>query len=100
MKNWNLIKLRLELGLRWMAITFGSGLSALSIICSFLLSYAKGSSSEYNQELKSINISDLADSVFAVLFAFIIPILVSIFILVATRKIKELNQLIEENKKL
>jgi prolipoprotein diacylglyceryltransferase len=30
----------------------------------------------------------------------ILPLLISIFILVATRKFKELNQLIEENKNL
>ncbi len=89
MKYWNLLKLEIEKIIRWFALVFG----IVSSFCSFLISVAS-----FNIVEKNLN-SEKIDCILAFLVVFT-PLLVSIFILVATRKFKELNQLIEENKKL
>jgi hypothetical protein len=101
MKNWNLFKLHLEWGFRFFAVGLGSAISGFSLLMSCLLMFGvQNKNFEYKQMLQSAKLSDLADMILYISFTLIIPILVVIFILVATRKFKELNQLIEENKKL
>jgi hypothetical protein len=92
MKNWKLYKLYLELGIRTIGLLMGTLCS--SIFLFFLWNQLENSS--WQQITKNFNLENLA---VATLF-YIIPLIISIFILVATRKFKELNQLIEENKKL
>lgn len=98
MKNWNLLKLNIELFFRWIALVFGFGASLINIFI-----YVKFFNLLNELNIDSVNIEKINDP-----FSFINPILIwmqfpvviSTFILVATRKFKELNQLIEENKKL
>ena len=99
MKNWNLFKLRLEWGFRLFAVGLGSIISGLGLFIFYLLisGYRRF---YYKAELSVIKLSDLGDLIISISFVIILPILISTFILVVTRKFKELNQLIEENKKL
>lgn len=92
MKIWKLYKLYLEQGIRTIGLLMGTLCS--SIFLFFLWNQLENSS--WQQITKNFNLENLA---VAKLF-YIIPLIISIFILVATRKFKELNQLIEENKKL
>ncbi len=89
MKNW---KLYLEQGIRTIGLLMGTFCSSIFLL--FLWNQLENSS--WQQITKNFNLENLA---VATLF-YIIPLLCSIFILVATRKFKELNQLILENKKL
>jgi hypothetical protein len=97
-KNWNLIKLRLEWGIRSLALMLGSLLSVSCLLLCYRLVFQEYKYKHMMMSVKKIN--DLFDIIFFISFVLILPILVSIFILVATRKFKELNKLIEENKKL
>lgn len=89
MKNWNLY---LEKGIRTIGLLMGTLCSSIFLL--FLWNQLENSS--WQQITKNFNLENLA---IATLF-YIIPLLCSIFTLVATRKFKELNQLIEENKNL
>jgi hypothetical protein len=98
MKYWNLLKLEVEKLIRWFAYLIGIGSSFISA----LICIATFTVMEKNKNINSdrfdafMTKSDLVIYILCV----IIPLLCSIFTLVATRKFKELNQLIEENKKL
>lgn len=98
MKYWNLLKLEIEKLIRWFAYLIGivsSVISALLCIVTFTVM-------EKNKNINSERIDSVMTKSDLVLYILcvIIPLIISIFILVATRKFKELNQLIEENKKL
>ena len=97
MKNWNLFMLRLEFGLRFIALFMGSIVSFWPLYASIIVVISgekrfKELVEVVGKETIGINI---AYNVF-----FIVPLLISIFILLATRRFKEINQLIEENKNL
>ncbi len=96
MKNWNLFKLKLEMTLRLSALTIGF---AECIFLSIAVFQNLLVENHLDKTLTSIHQDPILMSVIFINF-FIIPLLISTFILVATRKIKELNKLIEENKKL
>lgn len=87
MKNLKLINLCIEWGIRFLALIFGSLLSPFCLI----LGYQSIFDDNFTKDVSRFYTIDLI---------LIYPILGCIFILVATRKFKELNQLIEENKKL
>jgi hypothetical protein len=98
MKYFNLFKLELEKLIRWFAYLIGIG----SSVCSALVCVATFNAMENKITFNSEKIdasNTKSDLVFAILCV-IIPLLISTFILVVTRKFKELNQLIEENNKL
>ena len=98
MKNWNLFKLHLEWGFRVFAVGLGSIISGLGLLI-FYLKISGYRRFYYKAELSVIKLSDLGDLIISISFVIILPILVSIFILVATRKLKVVNQLIKKNKK-
>ncbi len=97
MKNWKLIILEVEKLIRWFALVIGIGSSVISA----MLCIATFNIMEQMKNLNSEKTDGFTktDSVLAFLCVFT-PLVISIFILIATRKFKELNQLIEENKKL
>jgi hypothetical protein len=94
MKYFNLFKLELEKLIRWFAYLIGIGSSVASVMLYkiTITVMEKNKSSDWDIDAV-ITKSSLVLMIF-------IPLLCSIFILVATRKFKELNQLIEENKNL
>jgi ABC-type polysaccharide transport system permease subunit len=96
MKNWNLFKLKLEMTLRLSALIIGFAECVFLSIAVFQNSLVEN---RLDKTLTSIHQDPIFMSVIFINF-FIIPLLISIFILVATRKFKEINQLIEKNKKL
>lgn len=98
MKKWNLIKLHLEWGLRSLSLVIGSFFAVFLFMLS--ISYFNVDKNYLRKSNSHLSIFDLADLISGVVLCLIAPILISIFIIVATRKFKELNQLIEENKKL
>jgi hypothetical protein len=96
MKNWNLLKLWVEVGLRFIALFISTVISIFVTVGIFnILNLNDVKFNEFKDEI----IKEPA-GVHLLIILFITPLLVSIFILVATRKFKEINQLIEENKKL
>lgn len=98
MKIWKLLKLEVEKLIRWFAYLIGIGSSVISAqLCIVIYNVM-----EKNKNINSDRIdADMTKSDLVLfILCFIIPLIISIFILVATRKFKELNQLIEENKKL
>ena len=98
MKNWNLLKLNIELFFRWIALVFGFGASLINIII-----YVKFFNLFKELNIESLNFEKTNDIFSFISFIHIwmmIPVVISTFILVATRKFKYLNQLIEENKNL
>lgn len=96
MKNWKLFMLKLEMTLRMSALFIGYSVCIGLSIAVFQHSFLE---KRLDKLLTSIHQDPILMSVVFYSY-FITPLLISIFILVATRKFKELNQLIEENKKL
>jgi hypothetical protein len=95
MKNWKLIMLEVELIIRWIALIFGYLFSFFALIQIFWIYTADN----VYDKIK-INTLDIDSGIIIFIVKSILPLLISIFILVSTRKFKEINQLIEENKKL
>ena len=98
MKYFNLFILEFEKLIRWFAYLIGIG----SSVCSALIFVATFNLMENKITFNSERVDAMhtkSDLVLAILCV-IIPLLISTFILVVTRKFKEINQLIEENKKL
>lgn len=93
MKNWKLIMLEVELIIRWIALIFGYLFSFFAFIQIFWIYTA-------DNVYDKINAPDISKGIIIFIVKSILPLLISIFILVATRKFKEINQLIEENKNL
>ncbi len=96
MKNWNLFILKLEMTLRISALIIGYSVCIALSIAVFQNSFLE---KRLDKLLTSIHQDPILMSVVFNGY-FITPLLISIFILVATRKFKELNKLIEENKNL
>ncbi len=97
MKNWNLWMLRLEFALRSIALYMGS---ILSIILLYgVIVVVTSSDKRFKEFIGIVGKEPIAMSIVYNVF-FIVPLLISIFILLTTRRFKEINQLIEENKKL
>ena len=95
MKKWKLILLEIEKIIRWLAIIFGSLFSFMAF-CQIVWLYIADNAASVLY--KTIPNNSLSIIVFVV--KSILPLLLSIFILIATRKFKELNLLIVENKNL
>jgi hypothetical protein len=93
MKNWNLIALWIEKIIRWIALIFGYLFSFFALMQIFWIYTA-------DNVYDKINAPDIGKGIIIFIVKSILPLLISIFILLATRKFKELNQLIEENKNL
>lgn len=95
MKNWKLIMLEVELRIRRIALIFGCLFSFFAFIQIFWIYTAD----DIYDKIKN-GTPDDGLGVIIFIVTSILPLLISIFILVSTRKIKEINQLIEKNKKL
>ena len=89
MKNWKLIMLEVELSIRWIALIFGYLFSFFALMQIFWIYTA-------DNVYGKINAPDIGKGIIIFIVKSILPLLISIFILVATRKFKELNQLIEK----
>jgi hypothetical protein len=97
MKKFNLIELYVELALRKIALFISSILSLLLI--GACVKIANSDDLRFDEFIGIIHKDPIRMNVIYNVF-FLAPILVSIFILVATRKSKELKQLIKKNKEL
>ena len=95
MKKWKLILLEVEKIIRWLALIYGSLFSFIAF-CQIVWLYIADNAVAVLYK----TIPDNSLSIIVFIVKSILPLLISIFILVATRKFKELNQLIEENKKV
>lgn len=95
MKKWKLILLEIEKIIRWLAIIFGSLFSFMAF-CQIVWLYIADNAASVLY--KTIPNNSLSIIVFVV--KSILPLLLSIFILIATRKFKELNKLIKEQQKI
>lgn len=88
--------LRMEFGLRSIALYMGSIISILSLYCSLVVLFS--GVKRFEELIVEVEKDKIGLSIF--LNCFLIILLTSIFILIATRKFKELNILIKEQKKL
>ncbi|WP_345095231.1 hypothetical protein [Flavobacterium chungnamense] len=96
MKKLNLLKLNIELFLRWIALLYGYVFSFFAL---FQIIWIYTANNVYDK-LK-ISIPDYGSlGIIIFIVKIFLPILISIFFLVATRNFKEIKKLIEENKKL
>ena len=81
MKNWKLIMLEVELIIRWIALIFGYLFSFFALIQIFWIYTADN----VYDKIK-INTLDIDSGIIIFIVKSILPLLISIFILVSTRK--------------
>ena len=94
MKNWNLLKLWVEIGLRLIALVISTVISIFVTVG--IVNILNLNDVKFNEYKDNI----IKEPVALVILTIIAPLLISIFILVATRKFKELDKLIKKNKNL